>query len=64
MAELIVRPEASADIADVYSYSIEQFGLATGEAYHDGLQAAVERLAEHPRYRGQSTPDFARRSGS
>jgi plasmid stabilization system protein ParE len=59
MAELIVRPEASADIADVYSYSIEQFGLATGEAYHDGLQAAWSGSL-NTRYRGQSTPDFAR----
>lgn len=48
MADIIVRPAASADIADIYAFSIEQFGLETADAYHDALQAAITRLADFP----------------
>jgi toxin ParE1/3/4 len=48
MAEIIVRSEATADIAGVYAHSIEQFGLPIADRYHDGLQEAVERLARFP----------------
>lgn len=48
MAEIAFRPEASADLADVYALSVEQFGRPTADSYHDGLQAAAERLAEFP----------------
>jgi toxin ParE1/3/4 len=48
MAEIIVRPAASADIADIYAFSARQLGLETADAYHDALQAAIARLADFP----------------
>jgi len=48
MAELEVRPTASADIAGIYAYSVEQFGVDAADKYHDGLEAAISRLAEFP----------------
>ncbi len=54
MAELVIRPAASADIADIYAYSVRQFGASTARQYHDGLQAAIVRLTEFP----QSNPNY------
>jgi toxin ParE1/3/4 len=48
MAEVIIRPEASADIGDIYAYSIEKFGVDVAREYHAGLQAAIMRLAIFP----------------
>lgn len=48
MAELHVRPAASADLADIYAFSLERFGADSANAYHDGLQAAVQQLADYP----------------
>ncbi len=48
MAEVVFRRDASADLAAVYAVSIDQFGSATADHYHDGLQAAVARLATFP----------------
>jgi toxin ParE1/3/4 len=48
MADIVVRPAASADIADIYVFSLERFGIETADQYHDGLQAAIMRLAEYP----------------
>jgi toxin ParE1/3/4 len=48
MAEIVVRPAATADIAAIYALSAEQFGIETADRYHDGLLAAIERLADFP----------------
>lgn len=48
MVDVIVRPEATADIAAIYAQGVAQFGMATADRYHAGLQAAVERLASFP----------------
>jgi plasmid stabilization system protein ParE len=34
MAEVIIRSEASADIANIYTYSIEKFGVDVAREYH------------------------------
>ena len=48
MAEVIIRPEASADIANIYAYSIEKFGVDVARDYHAGLQTAIMRLSSFP----------------
>ena len=48
MANLVVRSAASADIADIYAFSLDSFGIEIADQYHDGLQAAIERLTEFP----------------
>lgn len=48
MAEIAFRPQASVDLAVIYTQSVEQFGQAPAKRYHDGLQASVLRLAEFP----------------
>lgn len=50
MAELIVRPGASADIADIFACSVDQFGADVARDYLAGLQAAIARLADFPEY--------------
>lgn len=54
MPEIVFSPKASADLAGIYNQSAAQFGIDTADAYHDGLQAAVERLAAFP----ESGPAF------
>jgi toxin ParE1/3/4 len=48
MADIVVRSEATADIAAIYAHGAEQFGIETANSYHTGLQTAIERLAEFP----------------
>lgn len=48
MAEIVVRPEASADIADIFAVSVARFGPDTARDYHAGLETAVSRLADFP----------------
>ena len=48
MAEIIFRPQATADLAAIYAHGMAQFGTETADRYHDGLQAAVDRLAGFP----------------
>jgi toxin ParE1/3/4 len=48
MAEIVVSPAASADIAEIYASSVEQFGLETADAHHAGMQAAIGRLSDFP----------------
>ena len=48
MARIIFRPQATADLADIYAYGMTQFGAETASHYHAGLQATVERLASFP----------------
>jgi toxin ParE1/3/4 len=48
MAEIVVRPAASADIAGLYAFGVQQFGMDTADDYHAGLEAAIARLAEFP----------------
>ena len=48
MADVIIRPEASADIANIYAYSIEKFGVDVAREYHAGLQSAIMRLNSLP----------------
>ena len=48
MAEVIIRPEASADIANIYAYSTQKFGVDVAREYHAGLQSAIMRLSSYP----------------
>ena len=48
MPEIKVRSRASRDIADVYAFSAEQFGLDVARDYQSGLLAAIIRLADFP----------------
>ncbi|MEO7247492.1 MAG: type II toxin-antitoxin system RelE/ParE family toxin [Novosphingobium sp.] len=48
MPEIVVRAEASADIADTYRFSVERFGHAVAEEYLVGLDAAIAGLADFP----------------
>jgi toxin ParE1/3/4 len=48
MAEIRIQPEASADIADIYAFSVERFGLDVAQDYMAGLGLAFRRLVEYP----------------
>ena len=48
MAEIAFRPQASADLAEMFTLSAQQFGEETARHYHDGLKASVLRLADFP----------------
>ena len=40
--------KAASDIEDIYTYTIEQHGLASARKYLNGLHACFELLAEYP----------------
>jgi len=40
--------EAEADIVDIYRYSVENFGEAQADTYHDGLSDCFRLLADTP----------------
>ena len=40
--------KAASDIEDIYSYTIEQHGLAAARKYLNGLHTCFELLAEYP----------------
>ena len=40
--------KAAADLDSIYTYTIEQHGLARARKYLNGLNACLERLADHP----------------
>jgi plasmid stabilization system protein ParE len=48
MADVVVRPEASADIAGIYAQGANEFEIEVADRYHVGLQATIERLAAFP----------------
>lgn len=48
MARIVVRSAASADIASIYAFTAEQFGIDAADHYHAGLEAAIARLASFP----------------
>ena len=54
MAEVVVSPEATSDVAEIHARGAEQFGFETADHYHDGLLAAILRLESNP----QSGPVF------
>ncbi len=40
--------KAASDIEDIYTYTIEQHGLASAKKYLNGLHTCFELLAEYP----------------
>lgn len=48
MAEIAFRLEASADLANVFAQSLQQFGEQAAQTYLAGLQSAITRLADYP----------------
>lgn len=40
--------KAASDIEDIYTYTIEQHGIASARKYVDGLHSCLELLAEYP----------------
>jgi toxin ParE1/3/4 len=48
MAELVVRAEATADIAGIYAQGADEYGTDVADRYLAGLQTAIERLATFP----------------
>ncbi|MCY4658475.1 MAG: type II toxin-antitoxin system RelE/ParE family toxin [Acidobacteria bacterium] len=55
--------KAAADIDGIYTYTIEQHGLAMARKYVNGLRACFEHLAEYPmlgRQAEQIAPDVRR----
>lgn len=40
--------KAAADLDEIYTYTIEEHGLASARKYLDDLHTCFERLAEHP----------------
>lgn len=57
--ELRLRPEAEADLRDIWVYSTEQWGAAQAERYLDGLERAFGVICVMPeiaRERGEFQP--------
>jgi toxin ParE1/3/4 len=48
MAELRLTSEANADLGDIISYSLDQFGRATADKYLSALESAFEILERYP----------------
>lgn len=48
MARLIVSPEAQADVSSILSYLRLKAGATVADKYADGLDAAADRLIQHP----------------
>jgi toxin ParE1/3/4 len=49
MAEVILRPDADADLAEILTYSVDHFGRDTGIAYLRGIGEVFDLLEDHPR---------------
>jgi toxin ParE1/3/4 len=60
MRRLEFTPRARRDIAEIWEYSVEQFGLDKAEAYLRDIQRAAMTVTEDPR-RGLACDDI--RSG-
>lgn len=63
MGDYRLSRKAAADIEGIYTYTIEQHGLALARKYLHGLHACFEPLAEHPllgRRAGQVAPGVRR----
>jgi toxin ParE1/3/4 len=48
MAEVILSPEASADLNDILIYGLINHGEATASTYLRGFNAAFKRLEDYP----------------
>ncbi len=48
MIPLVLSQAADADLTEILSYGVEQFGEETGEAYVVGFDASFALIAEHP----------------
>jgi toxin ParE1/3/4 len=54
--QLDIKATARAELAQIYDYSIAEFGPTVAEAYLTGLRNAFERLLEFP-FMGTIYPD-------
>jgi toxin ParE1/3/4 len=48
MIRYVLSPKAQADIDDIWSYTVENWGDQQAERYLRGLQRAIEDIAENP----------------
>ena len=48
MVEVILSPEASADLDDIFAYGLINHGDATATAYLRGFNLAFKRLEDYP----------------
>jgi toxin ParE1/3/4 len=58
MAACSLSSQAATDIAGIYEYTIQTFGLAQARNYLAGLHDRFQMLAENPLY-GRSATDLA-----
>lgn len=49
--------QADSDMAAIFLYSLEEFGLDQAEAYSDSLERAYQRLSEFPKL-GRLCPEL------
>ena len=49
MSRLEFTPKARQDVEDIWSYSVEQFGIEKAESYLRDIQRACETVAKNPR---------------
>ena len=57
MAEVHLSRAAYADLAEIDTYGVAQFGEGAADAYQDGLDRAFTRLAEFPES-GEARPEY------
>jgi toxin ParE1/3/4 len=49
MMRLEIKAAAEADLAEIWDYSVEQFGIDVAEAYFKGFYASFEKLKRFPK---------------
>jgi toxin ParE1/3/4 len=57
-ARILLTKRALRDIRDIESYSVERWGRATARKYVDGIESALDRIAEKPNLLREE-PQFA-----
>ncbi len=48
MLEIFLTPKAESDLAEIYEYSFNNWGIDQADKYQDELYAGFKTIAEHP----------------
>jgi toxin ParE1/3/4 len=49
MRHFVLRPRAASDIDEIWTYSVERWGVERAHRYLGGIHAVIEKAAENPR---------------
>ncbi len=54
MLEVVLRPRAEADLAEIAQYTISEWGEAQAKRYIENLRRTIEAVADYPGMGGQA----------